>query len=282
MNSSKKPLLIAAIGDSITAGFHIASDLNMFLRMWFGRKQSWFSEITRRLEDKIPVISHNFSTAGSELTYNFFSPFLGRLYNITSMIGQVDEVLRLPLFPEIVLIWTGHNELNWTIRKEKDFSKITAQFRQEFQKQLERLCGRALEQNRKAAIIVFEFISIRVLFHIRELAAKAREENPKLFPYFEKGYQMFESIKPEFKEQTIRLADMMNAEVEEAVRFCAQKYQSGKLQIVYSDSLSKMSTDSLEDITDVDGWHPSAKGQRQLAEAAWPVVQKQLDFLLYS
>ena len=277
---AKPKLTIAAIGDSITAGFHIASDLNMFLRMWVKKKNSWFSEIVRQIREKIPVVSYNFSSAGSKLSDKTFPGPLDKLFRIKNMGAQVDEVLQLDSFPDMVLIWMGHNDLNWLAKKEKDITKIGQQFGLDFQKQLERLCVQATQQNNKTAIIVLGFINIRTLFYLRDVVAAIKKQNSKLFPYFEKGYKMFPSMRPEYKEQTIKLADMMNTELANSVAFCQNNYQNDRFCILYSDDLSKLSTNSPSHVTAIDGWHPSIEGQKQLAKTIWPVIEKELEKLL--
>src|SRR3989344_4114682 len=131
-NKNKKPLVIAAIGDSVTAGFSIASDPNMFWRMWLGEKISRLSEIVRRVSSQTPIIFHNYSSAGAKLVDKAFSKVMDRLYNIKSMAMQVDELLRLPRFPDMILIWMGHNELN-VAKSEKDFGTIVAGLRNQLQ-----------------------------------------------------------------------------------------------------------------------------------------------------
>ncbi|OGE78981.1 MAG: hypothetical protein A2751_00765 [Candidatus Doudnabacteria bacterium RIFCSPHIGHO2_01_FULL_46_14] len=272
-------LKIAAIGDSVTAGFHISTDVDMFFRMWLAEKNSWFSEIIKRIEKNIPVKAHNFSSAGSKLADKIFGHFLDKLFHIKNMETQTSELLALGEFPDMTVVWIGHNDLNWLIKKDHDFVKIIANFREDFQKQLERLCQRAVKENKRAVIIVLGFISIRALFQIREMAGTAKEQNPALFPHFEKGYKMFPAMRPEYKEHTVKLADMMNKELERGAGFCENQYGGGKLRIVYSDILSRLSADSLEHVTTIDGWHPSAEGQRELADCVWPLVKEQLEFL---
>lgn len=277
--ATKSKLTIAAIGDSVTAGFPISSDLDMFLRMWIAKKRSWFSDVTERISQKIPVVSCNYSSAGSKVSSRVFGLVLDRLCHINDMADQVDELLVSSVFPDLILIGMGHNDLNWPPHREKDFATVTREFREVFRTQLERLAEKAIRQNRKIAIVVFGFINIHVLFQLREKAALEKKQNPNLFPYFEKGYKMFPAIKPEHKEKTIALAGQMDEAMAEEVNLCQKKYKNDNLRIVYSDAWSQTETVSLANVTAIDGWHPSEKGQKRLADAAWPVIEKALKFV---
>jgi len=247
--------------------------------MWRSPKRSWFSHISQKMHTQIPVSSVNYSSAGSKLSDRTYNLALDAVFNIKSMRDQVNKLLAKN-FPDLILIWMGHNELNWVLKKEKNAELIAEKFRRDFQAQLARICEKAATEDKPVAIIVFGFIDIGSLFLLREAALQSRQKNKKLFPYFEKGYRMFPSIKPEHKEVTLSLAKRLNGELAEAAAFCEKSYGNKKLRIKYSDVLTKVSSDSLEHVTVKDGWHPSAQGQKRLAEAAWPVVEKQLSFLL--
>lgn len=274
----KKPLRIVAIGDSITAGFHADSNISMLWQMWFGKKKSWFSEVVKRIGKEMPVYAFNFSTASSELVDHAFSGFWEKLFNVKTMADQVDELLSLPKLPDLVLIWIGHNDLDWVRKNEKNFDSATARFKENFQNQLERLCGQISQKDHRAVVVVFGFINIRIFFDLREKAGIAKQNNPKLFPYFEKGYQIFKSIQPEYGEQTIQLSDLTNQAIVDATTFLQNKFQSNKFKIIYSTDLSNVTTDSIQSLHAVDGWHPSLYGQKQLAEACWPIIWDCLSF----
>ena len=277
--TENKKIVIAAIGDSVTAGSHISSDIGMLYRVWRGKKPSWFAELIKMIRGR-KVEAFNFARAGGETSDIDYSYVIDKIARIDNMGTQVSEVLSLNRFPDLVLVWIGHNDLDWPEKANKDFSAIAAHFRAEFQKQLERLCAASLKADRKTVIVVFDFINIRALFPLREKAALARQKNPKLFPYLEKGYKMFPAIRPEYHEQTFQLLDMLKDELAATVADCQNKFQAEKLRLLCSDALSGVTTDSLEDLHPVDGWHPSASGHKKLAEAAWSIVKEQIEFLV--
>ena len=286
---------IAAIGDSITTDSYVASLPKMFWKTWAGKKGNWFLETDRsrgiksifeRINAQIPLIAVQHSTPASRVTGR--RTFIDKLLNRKSMTCQVDEVLSQSKFPDMLLIWTGHSAIDWAgsvalkdnAKLDSELNNIAKQFQENFEEQLKRLCDAAVNQNRKIVIIVFGFISLRVLFKLRDAAEIKKNGNPSLFPYFEKTYHMFKSLRPKYREQTILLADKMNRELADIVASCRKKYKRcSAFRIIYSEDLSKAITGSIECVSSSDAWHPSPEGQRQIAEAAWPVIQKQLEFL---
>lgn len=70
----------------------------MFFRMWIAKKTSWFSDITERVNEKIPVASCNYSSAGSKVAGRVFGLVLDRLCHIKDMADQIDELLASPYF----------------------------------------------------------------------------------------------------------------------------------------------------------------------------------------
>src|SRR3990167_9789913 len=126
-----KKLAIAAIGDSVTAGFHVSSELGMLLYMWQREKISWFYHTVERIAKYIPVVSHNYSTAGGRLRARSFNPVIDSIFNIQNMHDQVNSLLRQRVFPDLIFVWMGHNELHWVRRKE-NFQEITKRYRREF------------------------------------------------------------------------------------------------------------------------------------------------------
>ena len=109
---------MVAIGDSVTANFYIASWWRMFLQMWFGKKESWFHKIAERIGRDVPVVSYNFSSAGSQFISRGISRIKDFLFHIESIEQQVSRVLRLKRFPDMIVILAGHNELDWTKRND--------------------------------------------------------------------------------------------------------------------------------------------------------------------
>ncbi len=188
MANKNRRLIVAAIGDSMTAGFHVDSNWKMFLQLWLGAKKSWFSRVVRKIKEKRNVSDFNYSTPSSKVIEN---RWLDRLVNFKSMKSQIDELLKARKFPDMIFIWAGHSVLDWSIKSEQDFTKITKQFHNDFQMQLERLCEAAVLQEHNVVIIVFRFINIRTLFHLRTMIAEKKKSSPKLFPYFEKSYKIF-------------------------------------------------------------------------------------------
>ena len=145
--------------------------------------------------------------------------------------------------------------------------------------QLERLCKKAQKQTYPVSIVVFGILNYRNIFDLRIVSKKAKQENPRLFPYYNHCYQKFASLLPENREGTIELTDAIEGAIHAITQECESKYGSQSLRISYSDVFSQPSVDSLEYVTEFDAWHPSDKGQKRLADEAWDVIQEQRKFL---
>ena len=109
---------------------------------------------------------------------------------------QADLILEEKRFPDLVLLWIGHNNLHWEWlvdpRRPEDIEtglqKMAANFRKDYARQLGRLVERAREQKQRRAFIVFGLVNFKSFFEARDTAERLRKENPKLYPYFEVDY----------------------------------------------------------------------------------------------
>ena len=97
----------------------------------------------------------------------------------------------------MVLLWIGHNNLHW-VRSvdpkenvETGLQKMATNFRKDYTRQLSRLVERAQDQKQRRAIIVFGLVNFKGFFEARDAAEQLRKKNPKLYPYFDAGYQRY-------------------------------------------------------------------------------------------
>jgi len=201
---------------------------------------------------------------------------------------QADQILEHERFPDLLLIWIGHNNLNWAAplgpdeRKspEKPLLKRLWRFRKYYARQLERLVERAKKEKHKTVIAVFGVVNFEAFFKARRAAGLLKEKDPELYPHFETGYRIFVSMRPEYQHNMIRLALMMNAELRDIVGELNLELGSyPNVRLEYSDALATADLSSVEMVHPVDAWHPSVKGHNRLAESAFRALSPSLRFL---
>ena len=158
--------------------------------------------------------------------------------------------------------------------------KIASKFGQDYARQIDRLVERAREQKPRRAFIVFGLVNFKSFFEARDAAEQLRKENPKLYPYFEVDYQHYESMKPEYRANMVKLALMINEELRTMVgEFNRKLGGDSQVRLEYSDALATVNLSDVEMIHRIDAWHPSTKGHSMLAEAAFGALRPSLNFL---
>lgn len=289
---------IAMVGDSLSRDFYVASLLSMVWRSKMNHGRDWFLDtdasptsiysLYERLAQETPLVACEYSSAGGWVDSGgggkrFFGSWFP--FNFSQ---QVDLILEEKRFPDLVLLWIGHNNLHW-IRSvdsrqpekvETGLQKMAADFRQDYTRQLSRLVERARDQKSRRAFIVFGLVNFKSFFEARDAAEQRRKENPKLYPYFEAGYQRYESMKPEYRGNMMKLALMINEELRAMVgEFNGKLGNDSQVRLEYSDALATADFSDVESIHRIDAWHPSTKGHNVLAEAAFGALRPSLDFL---
>jgi len=290
---------VAMIGDSLVKNMYVASALSMFWRVRTEHQANWFLDtdkspdsiysIYERLEKLTPLVAVEHSGSGANVdsgeSGDTFFQMLSKTRNFSQ---QADEILEQERFPDLVLIWIGHNNLNWAAplgpeeRKnpDKPLLKRLWRFRKYYARQLERLVERAKKEKHKTVIAVFGVVNFEAFFKARRAAGLLKEKDPDLYPHFETGYRIYLSMRPEYQNNMIRLALMMNAEVRDIVGELNQELRSyPNVRLEYSDALARADLSSVELVHPVDAWHPSVKGHNLLAESAFRALSPSLRFL---
>ena len=140
-----------------------------------------------------------------------------RLVRARNLPRQVRQVLRRKRFPDLIMIWIGHNNLDWVHglaeeereHPEKHLQAIATQFRVNYTESLQSLIDRAKTENHKVAIVVFGLANIAAYLKGRRQPEILHAENPKLYPHFNSGCRSFESLKPPYQKNMARLSLMM-------------------------------------------------------------------------
>lgn len=290
---------VAMIGDSLVKNAYVASIPNMFWRVRTEHQKNWFLDtdkspdsiysIYERLEEITPLVAVEYSGAGANVdSGNSGDTFFQMLSKTRNFSQQVDQILEKERFPDLSLIWIGHNNLNWAAplslneRKspEKPLLRRLWRFRKYYARQLERLVDRAKKEKHKTVIVVFGVVNFEAFFKARRAAGLLKEKDPELYPHFETGYRIYVSMRPEYQNNMIRLALMMNAELRDLVDNLNQELRSyPNLRLEYSDALATADLNHVELVHPIDAWHPSVKGHNRLAEMAFRALSEGLQFL---
>ncbi len=292
---------IAMIGDSLSRNFYVSSLPSCVWRSKMNHGHDWFLNtdssngvysLYQRLAQETPLVACEYSSVAGRVDSGggrkgILQTILGSWYPI-NFSQQTDMVLAEKRFPDLVLIWIGHNNLHWEwfvdpSRPEEidtGLQKLAANFRKDYARQLGRLVERAQEQKERRAIVVFGLVNFKSFFQARDEAEALRKENPKLYPYFEVDYKHYATMRPEYRGNMIKLALMINEELRAMVGEFNQKLgPDSQVRLEYSDALATVDIGNAEMIHQIDAWHPSAKGHTVLADAVFGALRPSLNFL---
>jgi lysophospholipase L1-like esterase len=290
---------IAIIGDSLSRNFYVSSLPSMIWRSKMNHGHDWFLDtdpspnsiysVYERLSQITPVEASEYSSVGGKVDSGGGGGhwFFGSWYPF-NFSQQVDLILKEKRFPDLVLIWIGHNNLHWEWyvdphqpeKIEAGLQDIAARFAKNYERQLSRLVDRARDQKHRRAIVVFGLVNFKSFFEARDAAEQLRKKNPELYPYFEVDYKHYATMKPEYRGNMIKLALMINKELRAMVgKFNRKLGPDSKVRLWYSDAMANADFSDVTMIHRVDAWHPSIKGHNLLAEVAFGALSPSLNFL---
>ena len=288
---------VAMMGDSLSKDAYVSSIPSTFWRARTRRGKDWFLDtdpspdsvysVFERLQKITPLVATEYSGVGALVDPgNAKASFVRQLVRTRNFSGQVDQLLKSRRYPDLILLWIGHNNLDWAARistserehPEKHFEKLAKAFRENYERQVRRLISRAEGENHKVSIVVYGLVNFEAFFRAREQTEALRAENRKLYPYLEVDYQHFVSMKPAYRKGMIKLALIMNEELRTMVADLNRTHSSN-VQLRYSDALANVDIGRAELIHAMDAWHPSVKGHSVLAKAAFSALPPSLQFL---
>jgi lysophospholipase L1-like esterase len=290
---------VAMLGDSLTQDFHFSSAASSFWRARTQWRKNWFLDtdpnpegifsVYERLEYLTPLVATEYNGAGALVAARGTQENLRkRLVRARNFPGQVNRVLHATRFPDLILIWIGHNNLDWAhglsseerARPESHLQTLAAQFRLNYSESLQFLIDRAKMENHRVAVLIFGLANIDAYLQARRQEEVLHAQNRKLYPHLNSGPRSFESLKPPYQKNMARLASMMNAELRKMVADLKRQLDNTHhVRVEYSDALTKVDFSRLELINSVDGWHPSIEGHKVLADAAFNALRPSLVFL---
>jgi lysophospholipase L1-like esterase len=280
---------MAMIGDSLSTGFHVSSPISMLLRArtcqnnWVVDDSGEIDSLFERLTEKVPVDLHHLAYVSAHVDAPGRRSLGDRLTGTFHMSHQIDLILKLNDCPEVVLLWIGHNNLDWASQEptEKQYASllehVAFDVTSAYEMQLRRLLDAAVHGRQKMSVIVFALVSFEQFFSARQQAEEAKVREPHRYPYLEADYRYFCSMRPEYRKGMIEIANEINARLERVVARLQEEFAAGgNLRILFSTALHDAGINRAEMLCDVDAWHPSPLGHRALAEHVFPVVYRQI------
>jgi hypothetical protein len=290
---------IALIGDSLSTGFHVGPALHMIVRSWCAWKTNWFltlppggqaePSVVMRLSALGTITGTQHASVAAMVNAGRRRSVLNHVIRTYQFCHQVDEVISGP-FPDILLIWIGHNDVDWKWWTDKPtvpgkslrpelLDELSDAFIYEYESQLRRLLNSALASDHRSAIAVFGLTDFASFFRARAEAEVMRSANDRLFPHLDTGYKSFVSMKPEHRSGMVELAIHFNNKLEVMCNRLGEQLSGTEVRLVYSKAMSLTEMNGGTDLNSVDAWHPSLHGHSKLADSAYPTVYELAEFM---
>jgi len=290
---------IAMISDSLSRNVYVSSALSTFWRARTRHGNDWFLNadpspksvysVFERLDKLTSLVATEYGGLGAMVDngkdrQNFFRKIL-RTRNFSGQVTQLGAGAR---FPDLILIWIGHNNVDWAWRcppaelehPEERLPRLSKHFREDYTRQIRRLIARARIERHRVAIVVYGLVNFESFFKARATAEALREKNPELYPYLGADFKYLISMRPAYRGNLIRLVRMVNDELRAMVSQMEREIEHvANVQVRYSDALARTDLSRVEVIHAVDGWHPSVEGHNVFAEAAFSDLAPSLEFL---
>jgi lysophospholipase L1-like esterase len=289
---------VAMIGDSVCTGIHISTPWKTFWRARTCRGRDWFlnvdpateiESVSKQLERLTPLVASHYGGIGAmvdDKSYRLW--FSRRILGTQNFSGQIDQLLTANRFPDLILISIGHNNVDWAWRSSADelahpearLERQSHSFRKNFEDRLRKLVEHTLQRPDRVSIVVFGLVNFEAYFKGREEAERRRATDSTLYPHLETTYKYLISFRPDYRENVIRLAEMVNDELRMMINDLNRELAlSENVQLRYSDALATADLSRAELLHAIDGWHASAKGHNVLAQAALADLAPSLEFL---
>lgn len=290
---------VALIGDSVSMGVHVSTGFGTLWRIRRSSGANWFLDsdpspesvrsVSKRLDELAPFVAREYAGLGAMIDREAERPVLfRRILGTRNFSGQVDELLSLKRFPDLILILIGHNNVDWTWwcpkadweRPDGQLHRQSLAIRRNFERETARLVAQARTQSRKTAIVVYGLINFGEYFKARAEAEKLRARDRFRYPHLETTYKYLNSLRPAYRDNLVRLSTMVNDQLREMVNELNETLTDpGNIQLRYSNAMATADLSRVELLHSVDGWHPSVEGHNVLADAAFRDLHSSLQFL---
>jgi lysophospholipase L1-like esterase len=292
-NMQLRPMEIALIGDSLSTDFHAGSIPFMLWKSHFLGNGNWFSEthgeirsIFTRFNERTPVVALHLARVAARVNHpreptNFFK----RLAGVVPFSDQLDYLLKRHRLPRAIFLWIGHNNVDWVRRlsprqsQDEVIRRVAFRLRINYKLHLQTLLERADRDGNETSIFVFGLINFSAFFQARQIMESIRRKDPRSYPFLESAFRTFPSMKPDYREQMIALAEMMNLHLASVTQeFRSRPNAHAAVKLIYSDAFATAELNDPKFYSKWDAWHPSIQGHKALAQAAWNVVLQHLPF----
>jgi len=292
---------VAMIGDSLSRNVYVSTPVGTMWRAHTAKPNGWFLNtrvdhvdiysLFERLDELTPLVATEYSGIGAMLGGDACRLSLfRRILRTRNFSGQVDRILGSKRFPDLILIWIGHNNVDWAwwcpqhelSKPDQRLGLQRQYFRENYERQVRRLIDRAITGSRPMAIVLYGLADFASFFKARDSAAALREKNRELYPHLGADVRYFISMRPEYRENLIQLVAWVNEDLSEMATRLKGELRSQEVQhvqVLYSDALAKVDLGPVEIIHPIDAWHPSAKGHNAFSEAAFGSLAPVLEFL---
>ena len=290
---------IAMVGDSLAKNFYISSPASMLWRARTERQRDWFLDtdpppgnvdsLYERLNEVTPLVATEYSTAGALVAPpHATEPLVRRLARTQNLRRQITRVTEAQPFPDVVLLWIGHNNTDWVPRltgaerrdPSKGLRRLAREFGASYANEFEALIDRAGKEKHHVAIVVFGLADFRTFFEMRRKAAAIHKRDPARYPYYPASCRYFEALQPANQKYTTELGLMMNEELRKmVVELRHQQQMHPNVRLEYSDALWRLNLSDLKTFSLLDAWHPSIRGHDELARAALKAIAPSLAFV---
>jgi lysophospholipase L1-like esterase len=205
-----------------------------------------------------------------------------RLLGTRHLSEQVSRLRALGRFPDVVLLWIGHNSVDWAaggaagdLPDDQLVTAMTDVFIESYRHQIGRLLDAARGAPHAVAIVVFGLIDFERFFIARAYAERLRAAGSRLYPRLEDDYRYFISMRPEHRQGMISLARTMNGALKHLVESLASdSVVPPHVLVQYSDAFYDTDISSAATLSEVDGWHPSLLGHALLAASAHDAIDE--------
>jgi lysophospholipase L1-like esterase len=290
---------IAMVGDSLSKNFYISSPASMLWRARTERQKDWFLDtdpspgsvdsLYERVDEVTPLVATEYSTAGALVAPRHATePLIRRLARTQNLRRQITQITKANRFPDVVLLWIGHNNTDWVKRltgaERRDPSKGLRRLAQEFgasyADELKVLIDYAGKEKHPVAVVVFGLADFRTFFEMRRKAAAIHARDPARYPYYDATCRYFEALQPANQKNTTQLGLLMNEELRKMVaRLRGQRSTHPNVRLEYSDALARINLSDLKTFRSLDAWHPSVRGHDVLAKTAFNAIAPSLAFV---
>ena len=271
----------------------------MFWRARTERRKNWFLDtdpspgsiysLYERLDALTPLVASQYAGDGALVAdINAKEDIKRRLVRVRHFAGQAKEIVRNKRFPDLILVWIGHNNTDWTeglsLAQRKNptwrLRQIGRQFGENYGRSLRPLIERAKTADHKVAFVIFGLANFRTFFEARKQAEALHAENRMFYPYLAADYRTFEALKPEYQKNMARLSLLLDAEMQAMVdEMKRQVHGYPNIRVEYSGALGRVDLSHLELINSMDAWHCSVRGHKVCAATAFDAILPSLKFL---